>query len=297
MAVLSNRPLRIEGMDGCSQRMADFSERLRDVVLAHPVMQRLVATGINCCNSGMGPFDNTRAALCYCRCYAPLHYVSFTKALNRRFPQGGAELPSTPLIVDLGCGPSTSVFAVGDWLYGLRGDPIRVGYIGVDHSVEMLDLGRAMLRDAGAFDPNSRFALRRSVDRVSADDIRHVRWECDGVLFVMSYVLHQVFMRSMEIQAGLMRRVREFTAGEPSWLFVQDANYPDNYGGPLTVWPENRINRLADLCEGSGYTISSRNGIFRSPRVGLAEDGSFIEGPANEGAKVWYSMQQIAGRG
>ena len=63
----------------------------------------------------------------------PYHYFSFMQALSKKYP-GNVPLPERPLIVDLGCGPATTISALGNWLQERRGRPLEMSYLGVDNS-------------------------------------------------------------------------------------------------------------------------------------------------------------------
>ena len=273
-----------------------FQQRMQQTVMARPEAQHVLAGNRAYCNKGRGPYDSALASVCYCICQAPMHYASFRAALDDRFGRTGADpLPNSPLVVDLGCGPGTTLFALCDWLADRRRTSISVAYIGIDISDHLLGIAAGMVEGAALFQEPSRFILRRLVDDLEDDDISAAASGRDGVIFALSYVLHHEFIHDMTLLAHLMRRVCRHTHGMPTWLLIQDANFPDRPDEHVPIWPEQRINDLANQCESLGYSIVGLKTKFVAPRIIVSGDGQFTLAQAGTTNNVCHFFQKIAG--
>lgn len=224
-----------------------------------------------------------------------MHYASFRAALDDRFGRTGADpLPKSPLIVDLGCGPGTTLFALCDWLFERRRSINSVSYIGIDISDELLGLAEAMIDGAELFDGSCMHILRRSVGELQDEEIARAASRRDGVIFSLSYIVHQDFMHDMTLLAQLMRRVRSCTVGMPTWFLLQDANYADRPDIYTAIWPEHRVNDLANQCESLGYSVTARKTKFVAPRIEIRWDGRFTMAQAGTTSNVCHFFQRIA---
>ncbi len=116
---------------------------------------------------------------------------------------------------------------------------------------------------------------------------------CDGIIYGMSYILHQRFMNDMSLLVDLMRRVRRNTPRLPTWLLLQDANYPDRPNAFTEIWPEVRVTVLADKCEEFGYVINSAKKRLRAPHRTITSDGRFVASEPGETDNVCYFFNRI----
>ena len=268
---------------------------MQRVVVPRPEAQHVLAGNRSYCNKGRGPYHDLLSSVCYCICQAPMHYASFRAALDDRFGRTGADpLPKSPLIVDLGCGPGTTLFALCDWLFERRRSINSVSYIGIDISDELLGLAEAMIDGAELFDGSCMHILRRSVGELQDEEIARAASRRDGVIFSLSYIVHQDFMHDMTLLAQLMRRVRSCTVGMPTWFLLQDANYADRPDIYTAIWPEHRVNDLANQCESLGYSVTARKTKFVAPRIEIRWDGRFTMAQAGTTSNVCHFFQRIA---
>lgn len=151
-----------------------------------------------------------------------------------------------------------------------------------------------MLEGNGPFAESSHFLVRRSVAELQDVEILRAAQQCDGVIFALSYVLHQAFMKDMRLLAVLMGRVRQFTSGLPTWFLLQDANYADSDDETTRIWPEFRINSLANQCEAVGYNVSAWKSNFIAPHVTIRPDGEFRVEQSGQKLNVCHFFQRIA---
>ena len=222
-----------------------------------------------------------------------MHYESFLTALTNRFGNQDP-LPNSPLVVDLGCGPATTLFALGDWMYERRGGPSLLASIGIDISAPLLRIGNQMITGANLFAPPSVHLMRHSVEDLTDADLAEAVKNRDGVICALSYVVHQEFMLDMRLLASLMMRVRRYSRGLPTWFLLQDANFPERPDEFTEIWPESRINVLANRCEEVGYRIRNWKTKFTAPRLVVGMDGQFRAGQAGETQNVCHFFQRIA---
>ena len=275
--------------------MGLYHDRMRDVVLNTSHARRVLAGERNHCNSGHGPFDHMLPAVCYCVCHAAMHYESYMRALKMKF-RTCRDLPSSPLIVDLGCGPATTALALADWLRECGRQRPAVSFIGIDNSRPFREIALDMLSGANVFDDTSIFIVLPSVEQLTQSEIKRAVRDRNGVIFALSYILHQRFMQNISILASLMSRIRSETEGLPTWFLLQDANYQDTYGTVTEVWPETQVNALANRCRPIGYQIRGYGAktIFRSPHVTIDRDGKFAVQEAGATSNVCHFFQRIA---
>jgi hypothetical protein len=139
--------------------------------------------------------------------------------------------------------------------------------------------------------------LRKSVEELTDADIEGASSSCDGIAFALSYILHQEFMMDLTPLSTLMRRIRAYTRKLPTWLLLQDANFADRPDEHTEIWPEQRVNELANLALPLGYTIASSKQIFTSPRGRITCDGSLVALPSGETKNVCHFFQRIARAG
>jgi len=269
-----------------------FYERLRQVVLTRPEAGRILAGDNEHCNHGLGPFDTALRETCYCTCQAPMHYASFQDALDDAGVTG--QLPLRPLVVDLGCGPSTALFALCDKLHDRRRAPINVGYLAIDAERRLLATSTALVRGCGLFDAASQYVWSTTVDDVRPADVERVVAGRDGVVFALSYIVHQPFMQGMGILADLMRVVKLATPALPAWFLLQDANFAERPAPHTEIWPESRVNQLANLVAPVGYTVRSYKRKFPARRIRLSVGGKVEAHPAGTTDNACHFFQQIA---
>jgi SAM-dependent methyltransferase len=273
-----------------------YYERLSQVVLKRPEARRILAGARMYCNHGHGPFDSLTSALCYCVCQAPMHYESFYNALDRHFGEHDP-FPRAPLVVDLGCGPATTLMALGDWLIARRGGPSTISYIGIDTARPFRDIAESMLDKSGLFAKSSRFRFSESEDELADHDIERSAKDRDGVIFALSYIVHQRAMQDMSLLGTLMARVRAQTGGLPTWFLLQDANFADMPDGHTEIWPENRLNRLANRCRSMGYEIRANRAAKKTscePRVLISQRGEVEIAEPGATQNVCFFFQKIA---
>jgi hypothetical protein len=224
-----------------------------------------------------------------------MHYESYIRALRRRFRHDNP-LPRSPLIVDFGCGPGTTALALADWYREHGCHRANVSFIGIDNSRPLREIAMDMLSGGGVFGHGSTLLLRPSVAELTERDVERAARGHDGVIFALSYILHQRFMRNMDDLVTLMRRIRAKTAGLRTWFLLQDANFQETYGAVTVVWPESRVNALADRCRELGYRIRGFGAkeIFKSPHVWISNDGRFEVEETGETSNVCSFFQKIA---
>jgi hypothetical protein len=223
-------------------------------------------------------------------CHAPMHYESYKIALRQKFALT-PDIPTKPLVVDLGCGPATAPLAIADWLSELKRE-YEPMYLGVDHSNSLRQIAEKVLIARG-FATDS-FALSESVASIRDEQISGAASRTNGVIFALSYIVHQAFMSDMTLLAQLMRRVRAAYGIAPTWFLLQDANFSTTIDGITTIWPENRLTRLADLCSVFGYDIDTDKASFRAPHVNITANGDFRIAPNMGTNNVCYFFCKIA---
>jgi len=114
-----------------------------------------------------------------------MHYESFLSALTNRF--GNQDLlPRSPLVLDLGCGPGTALFALGDWMYERRRGPSVVASIGIDVSAPLRRIGNEMITGAAFFAAPSLHLMRQSVNDLTDAELARAVQHRDGVIFAMN---------------------------------------------------------------------------------------------------------------
>lgn len=244
------------------------------------------------CNNGRGPYDTPIASICYCICQSPMHYASYYAALDEKFGDQDP-LPESPFIVDLGCGPGTTLFALADWMRKRRKRSSRISYLGIDISRPLRDIASEMIRGEGLFD-RSCIIIRETIEQVADADLAKLVHGRDGVIFALSYVVHQEFMHDMTLLASLMKRVSTHTNGLDTWFLLQDANFPDRPDEKTEIWPENRLNVLANRCDRLGYRLRPQKVRFAAPRVTITEDGRFRTEEAGPTDNVCRFFHKIA---
>jgi hypothetical protein len=167
-------------------------------------------------------------------------------------------------------------------------------YIGIDSSGPFLDIAKKLIQCRNQIVGTNHTAyLYESVNAVSDADIKKAAKGCDGVIFAMSYVVHQEFMRDMKMLAKLMHRVRKSVERLPAWFLLQDANYADTPDSITQIWPEQRIDVLADRCEAFGYRVSSQKGKFAAPHVTITNTGQFVTNGVGAKDNVCYFFGEI----
>jgi SAM-dependent methyltransferase len=205
------------------------------------------AAALKC--SVFGDFTDERTAVAYCLAYAWSHFASFKDALHLLGLQQ-AEFGTNVLVVDIGCGPATALVAFGEWLYAKRGQPTSIQYIGVDRSEHMRNLAMHFAHDQGLFEPYEPMTLASTRD-ITADLIAQKAEACDHVVILLSYVMHQQFMRDENVLDSIIRCF----AGtkRPIWVLAQDANKPQVDEANVEWWPENRLRVMLQSSEAHGY--------------------------------------------
>lgn len=202
----------------------------------------------NYCNHGAGPFVDEISTICYCLCYGPTHFTSFVLGLDA-VDLHHNRLPRRPLLVDIGCGPGTALFSLGEWLHRHRDRPSDIRYIGIDSSAPMREIAAEFAADAQLF-REFQPVLLPSLDDGANTTIERAMHDRDGVIVMMSYVLHQGFMESGRTLLEVLRRM----SGEehPVFLLGQDAN-KQLREDKVEIWPETRLRRLLNEAEQFGY--------------------------------------------
>jgi hypothetical protein len=153
-----------------------------------------------------------------------------------------------------------------------------------------------MLGGDDVFGAGSHLISLPSVESLTHANVREAAHARDGVVFALSYILHQRFMQDLGGLITLMQMIRTETAGIPTWLLLQDANYTETFGGKTVIWPETRLNVLANACAPIGYHVrgATAKTIFRSPHVTIDEGGNFVREEAGERSNVCHFFQRIA---
>jgi SAM-dependent methyltransferase len=272
-----------------------YQQRVREVVVPRARALGIFEGDGRLCNRGDGPFDTEEAALCYLICQAPMHYMSFRNALDLKFPARNLDpLPESPIVIDLGCGPATTLFALADWMRQRRNRNTSISYIGLDVSQPLLSIARDMSQCPELFDESCLLTMYDASTALDQQTIMRAARGRNGVVFALSYIVHQTFMRGMAELADLMGRVSLLTRGLPTWFLLQDANVREVIGEHTHIWPENRVNVLADKCLPFGYDIKGEKTIFSSPRIRVRRDGTFKADEMPEKRNVCHFFQQIA---
>jgi len=181
--------------------------------------------------------------------YAWQHFASFKSALTSLGLRPW-ELPKRPLIIDIGCGPATAMVAIGEWLLESRGRRTDVRYVGIERSEHFRRLASAFSTDPMLFDDYAPLLLPSIAD-FTPDHVAIQLAGRDGVVILMSYVLHQDFMATGDTVIEVIRRMSGSTV--PIRILAQDANLPRLAEPNVEEWPETRLRSIVDRAELFGY--------------------------------------------
>ena len=193
------------------------------------------------CERGGADFD-VRGAICYCVCYAWMHYASFKEALAL-LDVWANRLPYHPLVIDIGCGPATALLGLGEWLHEQRGRPTDIRYLGIDRSAAMRDLAERFARDGDVFGPYTP-TIVASLDALTDAQLANLLRDRDGIIITMSYILNREFMLDggplfevLHRLSGCGRRIR---------ILGQDANMRRDEGPNQHSYPDTRLNAMLE---------------------------------------------------
>ena len=231
-----------------------------------------------------GEFENERRAIAYCMAYAWNHFASFKTAI-RSLDVRAHELPRSPLIVDIGCGPGTAFIALGEWLLEARGMCSDVRYIGIDRSEHMRNIAAKFSSDTSLFRPFDAVLIASCEDLTKNVVVAQTAGR-DGIVVTLSYVLHQDFM----VDGQAFRQVVQALSGSrlPIWVLAQDANLPQIDEKNIEVWPETRLRAMLDPVESFGYRARFwarrfESSVFQLDAVGNA---TLLPATGHQGTKA-----------
>jgi len=205
------------------------------------------------------------------------HFRTLLTVLDALSPDNGVPLPRRPLVVDVACGPGTATLGLAEWLARREGGAVSFSCVGIDASSELLLIADQFLSDPALFGPAPRHLFFTSVNQISAADIVSAAHGCDGVVYLLSYLLHQPSIMSM--LRHIFSLVVSQTMMPDTWLVLQDANYPDKPAAGIDIWPNSRVNQLSSFTESLGYDIDSWGCLLPSVHAFVSLNWDVEESP------------------